>query len=117
MTNKQEIKEKNNEFNNSAEFKLHVQEIEFEQKNVYESCCFRVDRRMLEYLSKIIIILTVVLFCMIKLTQIDPTSSQAQIYVTMLWSMVTLIIPAPVLSNPSTSVKELKTNSRRNSAD
>lgn len=56
----------------------HREELEDKKyRDTYDSCCFRIDRRMLEYMTQTIIGIGIITFCSYQLTIVDCEGSGA----------------------------------------
>ena len=67
-----------------------------ESSEVWRSCCIKVDKQMVMYLTTMGILGGIIVFCCIQLTRLDDCNSQAT-YISLLSAMVGLIIPSPVM--------------------
>ncbi len=89
--------DKKSSFSRDLELKnldIQIDEQRFEQEFIYRSCCLEVDKRALDFFCKMLIILSVLIFCLVALA---IGSDHSEIYFSMVSSIVSLFVRPPSL--------------------
>jgi hypothetical protein len=66
-----------------------------EIEDIWESCCFKLDRRSVEFFSRLTIILLSLIFCFERLTKLEQCDAQP--YLGLLTLLIGIIIPSPTI--------------------
>ena len=76
------------------ELELEVKEREFEHENILRSCCFKVDKRMLDALLKIGLTSGIMIFACVQIAKDTP---EKQVWISLLTGFVGYLLPSPTL--------------------
>jgi hypothetical protein len=79
----------------TREHKIEVENAKYD--NTWESACFKVDRRAIQYLTQILIILGTMSFSIAQLIRLDDCESQGA-YLGLLTMLIGLLLPNPKFS-------------------
>lgn len=90
--------DKRNRYERSTQSQLKVDEQKFEHEYIYRSCCLEMDKRVLDFICKMSVIVIVLLFCIYKLAN-DAGDEPREIYFSLISSIVTLFIKPPSIGN------------------
>ena len=79
---------------NKLDYKIQNEERLFSQEYIYRSCCLEIDKRVLDYICKLLVIVSVLIFCIYKLS-VDDANGPREVYFSLLSSIITLFINPP----------------------
>ena len=72
----------------------HNFEVENEKiKTVWKSCCFEIDKRMVQYFTQTVIIVSIMIFCCNRIIVLD--SCEGGQFISLLTFLIGIIIPTP----------------------
>ena len=93
--------------------KIHIDELDNDEKkilfqheikkeddqfeNTWRSCCLVMDRRAIQFFSQLVIISSIMLFCIVQLIHDDNNNSHRTEYMSLLTFLVGVLIPSPKL--------------------
>ena len=75
-----------------ASMSLRRNEQNFKHEFVYKSCCLEVDKRVLEFMCKMVVLLSALVFSMYG---VIATEEHAEIYFSVISSMISLFVQPP----------------------
>lgn len=93
--------------------KLEKQERDFEQQYMYRSCCFALDKRVLDYACKVSVILIVLIFCIVQLTNNDHDGPR-EVYFSLISSIITLFINPPKIDEKNSNMSNQSNGTSQN---
>lgn len=97
----------------STQSQLEVDEQKFEHEYIYRSCCLEMDKRVLDFICKMSVIVLVLLFCIYKLLN-DNGGEPREIYFSLISSIVTLFIKPPSIGNSRQEASDNNDNNNIN---
>ena len=95
---------------NKLDYKIQNEERLFSQEYIYRSCCLQVDKRVLDYVCKLLVIVSVLIFCIYKLS-VDDSNGPREVYFSLLSSIITLFINPPKIEGKQSAQQNNNNNS------
>ena len=78
-------------------FQHEIKKEDDEFENTWKSCCLVMDRRAIQFFSQLVIISSIMLFCIVQLIHDDKNENHRTEYMSLLTFLIGVLIPSPKL--------------------